>query len=103
MFRRFQKQPPQEVTLRLNLNDQEAVGLLNDLTAHLEEQLGDLTPEGRQNGSLLIGQDVRMIRQDTEDSLQKGVLVVTLYALTDQGAKALQEVLPHVRHLRVTP
>lgn len=103
MFRRFQKQHPQEVTLRLNLNDQEAVALLNDLTAHLEDQLGGLTPEGRQNGSLLIGQDVRMIRQDTEDSLHKGVLVVTLYSLTEQGAKALQEVRPHVAHLRVTP
>ncbi len=106
-FKRAEPEPgpkhPYELTLRLTLDDKENVELVNDLTAYLADELGGMRPEGREQGSILLGEDVRFLRQHSEETLRKGVLVMTWRSLTDKGAIALAAIAPEVEHLRVQP
>lgn len=102
MRRWFAKQRhPYELTLRLTLDDKANVELINDLTALLADDLGGMQPEGREKGSILLGEDVRLLRQDTEETLRKGVLVMKWQSLTEKGANALHDLAPRLEHLRV--
>lgn len=94
------KKHPYELTIRLTLDDKANVGLVNDMTALLADELGGMRPEGREQGSILLGEDVRLVRQDTEETLRKGVLVMTWRSLTEKGASALQQIAPRLEHLR---
>lgn len=104
-FKRSKPEPaplhPYELTLRLTLDDKESVELVNDLTAYLADELGGIRPEGREEGRILLGEDVRFMRQDTEESLRKGVLVMKWVSLTEKWAIALDAIAPQVEHLRV--
>lgn len=104
-FKRARPEPgpkhPYELTLRLTLDDKANVELVNDLTAYLADELGGMRPEGREQGAILLGEDVRFLRQDTEETLRKGVLVMKWFSLTDKGAAALDAIAPQVEHLRV--
>lgn len=99
-FTRPKKKHPLELTIRLTLDDKENVDLVNDLTAYLADELGGMTPEGRQKGSILLGEDVRLLREHSEETLRKGVLVMKWLSLTEKGAQALEEVAPQLAHLR---
>ncbi|HEY9856645.1 MAG TPA: hypothetical protein V6D05_12960 [Stenomitos sp.] len=94
---------PYELTIRVTLDDKPNVDLVNDLTAYLADELGGMTPEGREKGSILLGEDVRLLRQDTEETLRKGVLVMKWLSLTEKGASALEAVAPEMEHLRAQP
>lgn len=95
------KKHPFELTIRLTLDDKASVELVNDMTAYLADTLGGMTPEGRDQGSLLLGEDVRLLREHSEETLRKGVLVMTWRSLTEKGAAALEEVAPQLEPLRV--
>lgn len=95
------QQHPYELTIRLTLDDKPSVELVNDLTAHLADELGGMTPEGRKEGSIRLGEDVRLLREHSEETLHRGVLVMRWLSLTEKGAAALAEVAPQLEHLRV--